>query len=221
MTNYEESSNIRDLTQIRLNELSNEEVVYCHLSRRGWEEIQDYTVHSTLVGVETEMRQSRAINNISNYAPLLAGFSILEQLGNSYSNRKMKHHPKSGSGIEHALYFFCGYEAMSDDVKALYALRNGLMHAASLTSMDQGSGKRYIFRYNFDIDASIQIASVDWDGQLSTIDSSVITLINPRKLTEQISSAIDCVRELFDNDRKNLRILRTRGQIMADHLIWN
>lgn len=211
---------IRDLSTVKLSDLSNYEVAYCHLSERGWEQLKHNMVYTTLSDIETEMRQSRGNVNTSNYLPLLAGFSILDQLGTTYLDKKMKRHPNSGGGIEHALYYFCGYQAMSSEVKALYALRNGLIHAASLTSADQGSGARYIFRYHHSMNAPVQTAAVDWDGQFSTIDSTVMTLVNPRRFTDQVSSAIDCVRELLNHDRSNLKILRNAGQIIADHLIW-
>jgi hypothetical protein len=220
MTTQTGSPYIRDLSNLTLRDLSADDVAYCHLSRRGWEQIKGCTVYTTLDDIETEMRQSQGIVNTSSYVPLLAGFSILEQLGSTYRNRKMKRHPTSGGGIEHALYYFCGYPPMSPEVKALYALRNGLIHAASLTSSDQGSGARYIFRYDYNMQTAIQTAQVAWDGQFSTIDRAVMTLVNPRKLTDQVSEAIALVRGLFFHDRDNLRILRTPGQIIADHLIW-
>jgi hypothetical protein len=109
---------------------------------------------------------------------------------------------------------------MSEEVKAFYALRNGLMHRASLTSTDQGSGARYLFRYDYGMQASIKLPATPWDGQFSTIRPAATTLVNPRHFTDQVSAAIARVRELFFTDRDNLKIRRGAGQILVSHLIW-
>lgn len=215
-----EFSYIRDLTQYELNELSLDDVVYCHLSRRGWEPIKGHTIYTTLDHIETEMRQARGTNLTSNYVPLLAGFSILEQLGDTYADRSMQRHPQNGGGIEHALYYFCGYPAMSPEVKALYALRNGLIHAASLTSTDQGSNARYIYRYDYEMDAGIVMPAQPWDGQIKTIHPDVFTIVNPRQITDQVSAAISRVRDYFFHEHGRLKVKRSKGQILINHLIW-
>lgn len=110
---------MRDLSQIGLGDLSVEEVAYRHLSTRGWEPIKGYTLFTTLENIETEMRQSRGAQLTSRYVPMLAAFSILEQLGDTYEDRRLPKHPTNGSGIERALYYFCGMQPMSDEVKAL------------------------------------------------------------------------------------------------------
>lgn len=212
---------VRDLTSKTLKDLTLEDVVYCHLSRRGWEPIKGATIYTTLDSIETEMRQSRGINIVSAYLPLLAGFSILEQLGDNYENKSLPKHPNSGGGIERALYYFCGYAAMSPEVKALYALRNGLVHAASLTSSDQATQAKYIFRYTSDGQAAVRMPPTPWDGQLSTLESNCFTIVDPRVITDQVSHAIGLVRTLFFDDRKNLRIRQSnKNHILVRHLIW-
>ncbi|WP_295563040.1 hypothetical protein [uncultured Sphingomonas sp.] len=212
---------VRDLSGLTLSELTLEDVAYCHLSRRGWEPIKGATVHTTLDDIETEIRQTRGTMITARYLPLLAGFAILEQLGDNYADGSVTKHPKSGGGIERALNYFYGYSAMSADVKALYALRNGLVHAGSLTSTDQSTGERYIFRYQDDLLTAIQQPIAPWDGQLSKLTSSRFTLINPRELTEQVSRAISKVRSLLFDDRANRKISQSNeNYILVRHLIW-
>jgi hypothetical protein len=211
---------IRNLTAVALAGLSQNDAAFCHLSRVGWETLKDCIVYTTLDWIEMEMRQSRGLASTGTYAPLLAAFSILDQLGRAYLDRGKKRHQASGAAIHHALYYFCGYAPMSPEVKALYALRNGLVHAASLTSMDQASGARYIFRFSDDIDLPIVLSSTAWDGQLSTIGSQTTTLINSRLFTDQVSGAINEARELFFHRSQDMKILLTKGQIICDHLTW-
>lgn len=216
-----EKSYVRDLSGLTLSGLSLDDVAYCHLSRRGWEPIKGATIYTTLDDIETEMRQARGTTITARYLPLLAGFAILEQLGDNYADRTLVKHPNNGGGIERALYYFCGYSPMSAEVKALYALRNGLVHAASLTSTDQATGDRYIFRYKNDLPTAIQLPTKPWDGQVSKLTAGSYTLINPRELTEQVSRAIARVRTLFFDNRANLKITQSnKNHILVRHLIW-
>ncbi len=212
---------VRDLSSRSLGELTLDDVVYCHLSRRGWEPIRGGSVFTTLESVELEMRQARGTQITSRYLPLLAAFSLIEQLGDCYSNKNLKRHPDRGGGVEKGLYYFCRHAAMSAEVKALYALRNGLVHAGSLTSVDQGSEKRYIFRYDHDMAQAIAPAPEDWDGQVSTVTRRKVTRVNPRVFTDQVSSGIFKVRDLFFEDREKLKVEAPKGYILMNHLLWS
>lgn len=214
------TSRKRDLSLLKLAELSVDDVVYCHLSQGPGEQLKGHLLYSSLQDIEEEMRQSRGLQVTSRYVPILAAFSILEQIGDIYRDTSIAKHPKSGGGIEHALYYFGGLPAMSPEVKALYALRNGLVHAASLTSTDQGTGARYIFRYDYQMLEVIKPASQAWDGQISTVNSSVITRVNPRALTDLVSAALDQVRSLFFDRPSSLRVQRNAGHILVNHLFW-
>lgn len=212
---------VRDLSDRGIDQFSLDDVVYCHLSRRSWEPYRDGTIHTTLDAIEMEMRQSRGAQITSRYVPLLAAFSIIEQLGDCYVNGNLRRHPDRGGGVERGLYYFANYPAMSSEVKALYALRNGLVHAGSLTSVDQGSEKRYIFRYDREMRDTIALAETEWDGQVSTVSRKVVTRVNPRVFTDQISSAISRVRDLYFYDHDNLRVIAQKGVILINHLLWD
>ena len=128
-------------------------------------------------------------------------------------------YPNGGSAIEHALYYFLGYNPQGPEVKAIYALRNGMVHEGSLTCKTK-SGSHYIFRYDSSLTSAIQLAATPWDGEAATLGSNTTTLVNPRVLTDNITDAIDALRDCFFQRRADLKILKTREEILHGYLIW-
>jgi hypothetical protein len=213
------SNRVRDLSAKRLQSLMLDDIVYCHLSSRQPERTKDFRVTSCLEGIEHEMRQSRGIQLTSNYAPLLAGFAILDQIGSCYRDKSKPHHPIGGASIHRALYYFMSLAPMSDEVKALYALRNGLVHDASLTSRTK-SGDWYIFRYDREMAASIKLAKRPWDGSSGDLGDDTLTLVNPRYFTDQISLALSKLRECYIDRRSDLDVLMSATDILHKYLFW-
>lgn len=210
---------VRNLESQELQHLSLDDVVYCHLSTRSPELTKRHAVHTTLELVELEMRQSRGVQNTASYAPLLTGFALLDQIGGCYADTAKPPHPNKGSAIEHALYYFMGYSPQGPEVQAIYALRNGMVHEGSLTCKTK-SQAHYIFRYDFSLNMAIQLAATPWDGQAATLGPSTTTLINPRVLTDDISTAINSLRDCFFQRHTDLKILKTRDEILHGYLIW-
>ena len=139
---------------------------------------KEYAVYTTLQLVEVEMRQSRGLRNTANYAPLLTGFALLDQIGGCYADTAQPPHPNRGSAIEHALYYFMGFNPQGPEVQAIYALRNGMVHEGSLTCKTK-SQAHYIFRYDSSLTSAIQLAPTPWDGEAATLGMSTTTLVNP------------------------------------------
>lgn len=210
---------VRNLEGQELEDLSHEDIVYCHLSTRSPEFTKRHAIHTTLELVELEMRQSRGVKNTASYAPLLTGFALLDQIGGCYADLAKPPHPNQGSAIEHALYYFMGYNAQGPEVRAIYALRNGMVHEGSLTCKTK-SQAHYIFRYDSSLKSAIQLAATPWDGQATTLGPDTITLINPRILTDDISAAINSLRDCFFERRSDLKILKSREEILHGYLIW-
>jgi len=213
------SISVRNLEGQELKDLSLDDVVYCHLTTRSPKFTKDYTVHTTLELVEVEMRQSRGFQKTASYAPLLTGFALLDQIGGCYADRAKPPHPNKGSAIEHALYYFMGYPPQGPEVRAIYALRNGLVHEGSLTCKTN-SQAHYIFRYDSTLTSAIQLAATPWDGQAATLGTSTTTLVNPRVLTDDISRAISALRDCFLQRPQDLQILKSREEILHGYLIW-
>lgn len=210
---------VRNLENQDLANLSLDDVVYCHLSTRSPELTKDYKVYTTLELVELEMRQSRARQNTANYAPLLTGFALLDQIGGCYEDNAKPLHPSGGSAIERALYYFMGYSPRGPEVQAIYALRNGMVHEGSLTCKTK-SQAHYIFRYDSSLTSAIKLAPTPWNGQAATLGTRTTTLVNPRVLTDDISIAIDALRDCYFHRRADLKILKTREEIIHNYLIW-
>lgn len=213
-------SRVRDLSGKSLAALTQDEIVYCHLSSRQPERTSDHRVTSCLEEVELEMRQARGRRLTSNYAPLLAGFAILDQIGSCYADAAMAQHPQGGGAIHRALYYFLGFAPLSAEVKALYALRNGLVHDASLTSQTN-AGDWYIFRYDPTMQAAIKLAQKPWNGTANDLGPATLTMVNPRFFTDQISTGLSSLRELYINRSADLIILKPGSEIIHKYLFWS
>jgi hypothetical protein len=211
---------IRDLSATPLSKLSDEEIIYCHLTVRVREWTSDFIVTSCLDDVETEMRQSRGIQLTSNYVPLLAGFALLDQIGSCYEDAAMAPHPTKGSAIERALYYFGGLPAASPEIIHLYALRNGLVHDASLTSHDKPKSNWYIFRFDRTMADIIRLPVSAWDGTAASLGPKTTTIINPRAVTELVSTALERVRNLYFDRRSDLKLLKPATEILHKYLFW-
>ena len=211
---------VKDLSGKHLSLLDQDEIVYCHLSLRQPERTLDFFVTSCLEAIETEMRQSRGTRLTANYVPLLAAFAILDQIGSCYADKRNPVHPSGGSAIHHALYHFAGMDPMSEEVKALYALRNGLVHDASLTSYAKKTGQWYIFRYDHKLACAIKLPATPWDGTASGLGGSPITFINPRLFTDQVSEALSTLKSCYIERRPDLEVLKSGADILHKYLFW-
>lgn len=214
------TNRVRDLSNLRLSQLEKDDIVYCHLSFRSHEMTKDFVVVSSLEAAATEMTQARGTDLTANYAPLLTGFAILDQIGSCYENATMAPHPTGGAAIERALYYFGGMAARSPEVEHLYALRNGLVHDASLTSHDRPKRKWYMFRFNRNMPDVIRLPAQDWDGNAGSLGPDTTTWINPRRLTEIISNAISDLRDLRELNSGALTVLKPKEEILHKYLFW-
>lgn len=214
-----EVTRVRDLTTKRLVELSDDDVAYCHLSYRDVEVCADHLVRSNLHYLEIEMTQSRGLRVTASYSPLLLAFAILDQIGSCYRDLSRAPHPSGGSAIARALYYFCDRPALSDEVKALYALRNGLVHDGSLTCQTN-AGQWHFFRYDFQQTAAVRLPTQAWDGTATGLSGQRVTRVNPRVLTDEVSRGISALRNCYFLDRNNLDIQQPSTDILHKYLFW-
>lgn len=124
------------------------------------------------------------------------------QLGSCYKRNDISAYPDTNaSGIKKSLYYFCGFGANCNDTKALFALRNSLLHDASLISKAKHANQpNYIFRYNQKQSEYIKHAPVTWDGDFESLDhSSMTTFVNTEKVIDLAESTIDTVLKLLTN----------------------
>lgn len=179
--------------------------------------LADGYIHSGLSSLITEIRQTRAVNNTRIFSPLYGSFALLDQIGSCYRNKQIPPCPNPmASGIKKALYYFCGMTYDSDEMKALYGLRNSLMHDGSL--LDRGrfknggwEGPFHHFILGLDSQNIVELPSVPWDGNLQNLNSAKRTKINQAKFTKLAIDAVSNAQELLRNG--NLEFSLTEGEI--------
>lgn len=211
---------VLQLDTTRLEDLDLDQIVYCHIAAPSLVWTSDFIVTSVLDSIDTEMRQARGFDLTSTYVPLLAAFAILDQLGSCYEDASMVPHPPGGSSIERALYYFGGFGARSPEVEHLYALRNGLVHDASLTSHNRGKTKWYIFRLSPSKPDAITLAPKAWNGAAGMLDNQVVTWVNVREFTDLVSIAIDRVKQMYFDRPNDLVKLKSADEILHKYLFW-
>lgn len=127
--------------------------------------------------------------------PLLGAFSVLDQVGECYSNKATPPFPPayaSKSNIIKALHYFASIPVNSADSDALYGLRNGLAHSARLVSVGEGKNpKHYWFKSDPASTPLFTHAGTPWDGLYNTRNSNNVTIVNPTKLLELVSNVVN------------------------------
>ena len=205
-------------------QLSLDDVVYCHLSASEFISCQDMVLQSFLESAEKEMRMTRRLENTQQYSPLLCGFAILDQIGGVYSDNTKPTPPNRQPAIKKCLEVFGYYQITSDESEALYCLRNCLVHDSALSGSTIGNrtnpSKHFFFRYDWKQATSIMLAKTPWDGTNSNLSHDNITLINPRAFTEEISDILKLVRKIQNTDRSRLVINANKDQILNKYISW-
>jgi len=196
--------------------LSDLDILTLHLSRFNTILLKDVVVQSTLNVVISEARSSLFRRNTKNILPLLGCFAALDQLSCYYDIQSQL--PKNYTdGILASLYSFTNPRINLKDIDTLYALRNGLVHNASLVCVH--NKKWYCFRYSKESDQIVVYPETEWDGKLSSLSIDKITLINPEKLLKTTEECISIAKDLLDAKRLSIRKRFTSQQIKAQFLM--
>ena len=201
-------------------ELSHEEVVEVHLSLQTIRITSDFALTSCLHELESATRHSRGLRNTRIFAPSLCAFAILDQIGSCYKDLAKPAHPNEGSGIPHALYYFCNMNAMSEEVKALYAFRNGLVHDGSFTNQSKKTRQWYMFRFDSELPLPIRLANTPWDGSASNVGHDTTTYINMRIFTDLVLSSLDNLRRSILERKNDIEVLYSREDIIHKFILW-
>lgn len=163
-------------------------------------------IWSGLGPLVTEIQQSRSIIVTGFFSPLFGAFALLDQIGNIYSNTARQDSiNKQASGIKKALYYFGDMAFDSDEMKALYSLRNSLVHDGSLLyrgrydrKKSQWKGPFYRFSHSKELMSPVKLPSVGWDGNLNHISSAVTTEINTREISKLSIEAVYRARKCLE-----------------------
>jgi hypothetical protein len=128
-----------------------------------------------------------------------------------------------GNSIQAALYYFCGMPTTSDASLALYALRNSLMHDASLTSVLKRKNQSDLYFYFFyasDFEGVVKPAHIPWNGDNGQITTANVTYINLAGLRNLADIGVSNLRRLFREQPESLNILRSASEIRTNYLRW-
>lgn len=213
LTNFHEIMKTKTLEQLSLEELAS---IHLDIYDTPISLAVGY-VRSCIGGLVTEIQQSRARASTRIFSPLYGGFALLDQIGSCYTNTSIPACPNAdASGIKKALYYFCNMPYDSDEMKALYGLRNSLMHDGSLISRgryvsDQWKGPYHHFILGSDSQNIVDLPPAPWDGDLESLTSAHRTRINQRALTDLAINAVKVARQLLDDG--NLGFSLKEGEI--------
>lgn len=104
----------------------------------------------------------------------------------------------------------------SDEMKALYGLRNSLMHDGSILYRGRYESGRWKGPYHHFILGSdnqniVELPPTPWDGDLEKLTSAHRTKINQRAFTDLAINAVSVARQLLENG--NLGFSLVEGKI--------
>lgn len=189
-----------------LEELSLEELAFIHLSGFDSIQIKGGWIMSVLPAVIGEIRHAKHQRYSRNFIPIAAAFTVLEQLGFCYSRNDMPAYSNpNASPIKKSLYYFCNFAENDTYTKAIYALRNGFLHTASLVSKGLSTKHQsYIFNFDRNLDALIVHPEESWNGDFDVLQPHMATLINPTRLIDMIENTVNHTLKLFLDGKINV-----------------
>lgn len=193
--------------------LTSEDVMTLHLHAGPIPySIKDGLILSTLGRICSEFSQASGNEHINKILPLLGAFAALDQLGKCYRNTVLDEYPHdNASGIKKCLYYFGGFPANDENTKALYALRNSLVHDASLADPTPIKGTPQCFNYA-ETGNIVSFPIEPWDGVMANISPDRMTTVNPSKI---IYLANECVRKACNLlDSGDLKVTLKEGSMM-------
>ncbi len=204
-----------------IDELSFEEMAFIHLSTSHSPiSVKNAILRSTLSFIYQNIQHSLSFEYSKQLMPYLSLCAILDQLGICY-NRKDKAEPKFENGVKRCLVYFGEVDENDELIKTLYALRNGLLHNISLTSIDKLNGNHYIFQFNKEIENVYLKAEEKWDGNYETLDGNrdkYTTHINIEKFRDLVYKCIEKAYNLNQNSMLELRLSGGVRQLFFDYI---
>lgn len=196
------------LTDKNINELDVRELINVFLIERKepiqfkFHEVRT-TLSITLEGIESSLKKL----SLRNVLPVIGIFSVFDMIGTSFNHKEKT--TNANSSIKRSLNLFINSVLSNDDIKALYALRNSIVHNSSLASKSKfKNNENYFFRYNSTLNVLLKHSVEKWDGNFNSLDGNqdkFTTEINIFKLHELMKECLNNVRELNKQDKINLR----------------
>ena len=210
-----------------LEQLSLQELAAVHLDVYGHrQQLADGWIEGGIGHLVTEIQQSLPRDYTGFFSPLYGAFALLDQIGEIYVNKAM---PPCGndaaSGIKKALYYFGGMPFDNDEVKALYGLRNALMHNGSLLYRGRFNDKKNLwegpfhrFRWNKSLSKPVQLPATPWDGVLTTLSPASTTQINVRLICKLAIDSVSNAKEALKAGNLDIRVREGEPEIYYRYL---
>jgi hypothetical protein len=178
-------------------QLSLEEMAYIHLDVDSqWCCLANGKMSSSLRDLLQTV--STAFNNIrtKQYVPLLACFSVLDQIGGVYERTDKT--STYCNGIKKALDLFSSFNLPSD-LDFLVTLRHGLFHDGSLTYVNAHTDTKTFVRMGIGTGRLLTPSKIPWDGVYHDDMSDYVTKIDLKEFQELTSGVVSaCRRHLLD-----------------------
>lgn len=183
-----------------------------------------YLYISTLLRAQREMRSARENYNSQMIVPLLAAFAILDQVGECYAFKEtVPGEPDENAPIKRALHHFPlpWQNLSSDEMHALYMMRNGLMHDAAFSSTERRGQKRsMIFRHDLGMDEPVKLPTRTWNGKADDVCRDTITWVNPDLIIGIADGAIGRLGQALKMADDRLLVRLDPQDIAAKYLLW-
>lgn len=193
-----------------LNDLSPDDLIWLHLNASPTTGCATHRILSTLGLALSEVRSAAARERTNTFLPLLGLFTALEQIGNTYGNDvKMKTENADWSGIKKAIHNFSDMSGDSDECKAIYALRNSIVHNGSIASRGrinsegEATGPFHRFGFNPEAKEVIELPQTAWDG---TWGAAPYTFINISLFHILVDDILKEVQNHFLQKNLHLRV---------------
>ncbi|HEX8573664.1 MAG TPA: hypothetical protein VF759_13040 [Allosphingosinicella sp.] len=177
---------------------------------------------SSLEHALREMNSAGARHNSQFIVPLITAFAILDQVGECYALRsRLDGEPENA--IKRSFHHFAPKSEPIDPMEAhaLYVLRNGLVHDASLTSFDRRGRNWWVFRMSNHIDRlSIPPRRV-WNGKAEDISLETITWVSPERLIDFVNLVRSRLVLAVRRADTDLHVRLQPGAIASRYLLWS
>lgn len=202
-------------------QLSDDTLTYLHLYAESPMITKDYSVISTLAVTHREVRRAMTNEYSKNILPIMGMCAIIEQLGEAYKRSDLLMYPDANaSSFKKALYYFNGQGPNDDFTKALYGLRNGVVHNASFYSPGKGSQPHYIFTYSDTTSTAITPSTNSWDANFNNIQTDYFTMVNPDALLELVEKCLQTVQQVSDAGNLEIALAGGKNELIFRYLKW-
>lgn len=211
-----------------LQQLTLTELALIHLDQYGHpHQLADGWIRSGMGILVTEIQQSLPKVHTGFFSPLYGAFALLDQIGETYINKALL--PCSNdaaSGIKKALYYFGGMPFDDDEVRALYGLRNSLMHNGSLLyrgkydkNKDIWKGPFHYFRLNKALTKPVKLPQVAWNGSLNNLPNPINTTeINVAKICELAINAVNSAKSALASGNLDINVKEGEKELYYRYL---